>query len=139
MSLGMKVLKFYCILMFKCPSSQGPTQGPPPRGVVWYKDFVPHLSDIPQKTELWNMSSPWSFQLEVMDPWLLLAPSSSSIQPYLQSSPPHTPHSPIPSLSRQIDWVSYHTDIRESLGAMLHLPQPQVQCSDSWVRILLFS
>lgn len=47
-----------------------------------------------QETELQSMSSPWGFQLEVMDPWLLLAPSPSSIQPYFQS-PPAPPLLPV--------------------------------------------
>lgn len=94
--------------------------GAPPRALLLgvfhdSKIFYPIFLTYPQK-----LSSPWSFQLEVMDPWLLLAPSSSSVQPYLQSSPSHpeVPH----SLPQQTDWVSYCTDIRESLGAGYALP-----------------
>lgn len=59
------------------------------------------------------MSSPWSFQLEVMDPWLLLAPSSSSIQPYLQytTSPHQIPYS-LPQQAKQLGIHAVWTDLR---------------------------
>lgn len=63
----------------------------------------------------WNMSSPWNFHLEVMDPWLLLAPSS--IQPYLQYTPLTPLRSPIPFHNRQNNWVSMpYGQTQESLG-----------------------
>lgn len=77
------------------------------------------------------MSSPWSFQLEVMDP------GSFWLPPHLPSSPTYRPpRCPIPCHNRQSDWV-FVPWMQDCLWGLAMLLQLQVQCVAYWVRIFV--